>query len=65
MLSLHDRQLWSKATAITRVCAHPECQATFKDAPFAGKSGKLYCSRECRADMSDELSAEERARLVS
>ena len=64
MLSLHDRQFWTKPAA-SRICGHPECQTLFTDPPFAGKSGRFYCSRECRADMSDELSAEDRARLVS
>lgn len=47
------------------VCAHPDCGNTFDGAAYKGRSGLLYCSRACRADYNDELSDENRARLVN
>lgn len=45
-------------------CSNPDCNATFDGAAFRGKSGKLYCTRHCRDEMSDSLSLEEAAGSV-
>lgn len=38
-----------------RTCPNPDCQEHFISPPFTGQSGKDYCSRHCRAEMSDEV----------
>lgn len=47
-------------------CAHPDCGHVFQGAAFKGyRTGKLYCSRACRDDMSDEVKIEDAARSVN
>lgn len=58
---LHSRYMNGAPTT----CSHPGCHANFDGAAYEGKSGKLYCTAACRADMSDEPSLEDRARRVN
>ncbi len=46
-------------------CSHADCQKAFDGAAYTGVSGKIYCSRACRSDMSDEPSVEDMARRVN
>lgn len=48
----------------TYQCAHPHCRVPFDGAAYRGKGGAYYCSRNCRADMSDEETIEDKARQV-
>lgn len=46
-------------------CAHPDCSNTLSGGAWRGaRTGKLYCSKQCRAEMSDEPSPEDLARMV-
>ncbi len=64
MGSLH--QLRSRyMNGAPKTCSHPGCHSTFDGAAYEGKTGKLYCTRACRADMSDEPSIEELARRTN
>lgn len=47
---------------VPTACAHPDCDTAFEGAAFAGKSGKLYCTRFCRDDNNDDTSLEDRLR---
>jgi hypothetical protein len=64
MLSVHSR-LRGMTGRDMKVCAHPDCRLEFDGPAFQGGTGSFYCSRACRAEMSDELTVEDRARLVS
>lgn len=67
MATLHRlhriRSRWFNGAPTT--CMHPECGAAFEGAAFAGKSGKLYCTRHCRDDNNDTETVEDRARRAS
>lgn len=50
----------------TDPCAHPECAHTLERGAWRGhRTGKLYCSRYCRAEMSDDPNPEDIARTVN
>lgn len=60
-MSHHIRSRWMNGGSPT-TCANTECNATFEGAAFRGKTDKYYCSRSCRAEVSDEPTLEEIAR---
>lgn len=45
-------------------CSNPECNTRFEGSAFRGKSGKLYCTRHCRDEMSDSATLEDAGRSV-
>lgn len=52
---------------IPHQCANPDCNAEFNGVAWEGKrTGKLYCTRHCRDEMSDDVaSIEDAARSVN
>lgn len=50
---------------LPKTCGNPDCNATFNGAAWEGKrTGRLYCTRHCRDEMSDEPTHEDAARSV-
>lgn len=51
---------------IPKSCANPDCNAGFDGPAFVGKrTGKLYCTRHCRDEMSDSPDDQDAARSVN
>jgi len=58
-----DRRLFMNGGSLN-TCVHPECGEKFVSTPWYGRDGaKTYCCRAHRADMSDEPTLEDLARL--
>lgn len=58
--------MWVNGNAPTE-CANTDCRAAFVGAAWKGvRTGKFYCTRHCRDEMSDDtISLEDAARSVN